>query len=64
MSDNPLCVECLKLGVSGPASVVDHIIPHKDDMVKFWDENNWQALCTYHHNVKTSKEKAGKYEIY
>lgn len=30
-----------------PASVLDHIEPHKRDMVKFWDTNNWQGLCEW-----------------
>lgn len=52
---NPLCVECLKEGRVTGATVVDHIIPHKGDYDLFWDENNWQALCEYHHNKKTAK---------
>ena len=55
---NPLCVQCLKDGISTPATVVDHIIPHKGDERLFWDiENNWQSLCIHHHAIKTAKEK-------
>ncbi len=36
-----------------PATVVDHIIPHRGDQKLFWDENNWQGLCEHHHNTKT-----------
>ena len=33
-----------------PASVVDHITPHKGDQALFWDEANWQSLCAPHHD--------------
>ncbi len=51
---NSLCVEC-----GEPATVVDHIVPHKGDMKKFWDRSNWQSLCDYDHNVKTVKHDKG-----
>ncbi|MGU3496296.1 HNH endonuclease signature motif containing protein [Xanthobacteraceae bacterium A53D] len=42
---HPVCVRC-----SAPASVVDHIIPHKGDKGRFWDRTNWQPLCGPCHN--------------
>jgi len=51
---NPLCVECLKSGSTVPATVVDHIVPHKGDQALFWDTDNWQSLCKYHHDKKTA----------
>lgn len=53
---HPLCVECLKDGKLTPATVVDHIIPHKGDKQKFWDKTNWQSLCKSHHDRKTARE--------
>ena len=50
---NPLCVECRKEGRLTPATVVDHIIPHRGDQKLFWDETNWQPLCKEHHDRKT-----------
>lgn len=50
---NPLCNECMKKGVLTPATVVDHVIPHRGDQKLFWDERNWQALCAECHNHKT-----------
>jgi 5-methylcytosine-specific restriction protein A len=41
------------------ADVVDHIIPHKNDMVLFWDRNNWQAMNEVCHNKKTAREDGG-----
>jgi len=56
---NPLCVECYKSGVLEPATDVDHIKPHKGDMVLFWDRSNWQGLCKSCHSRKTAKEDGG-----
>jgi 5-methylcytosine-specific restriction protein A len=56
---SPLCVECFKKGREVAATVVDHKIPHKGNMDLFWDENNWQSLCTPCHNRKTVKEDGG-----
>lgn len=53
LAANPLCVECLKEGRYERATVVDHIIPHRGNMDRFWDRDNWQSLCKRHHDVKT-----------
>lgn len=50
---HPLCVECMKRGTLTPATVVDHIMPHRGDQRLFWDESNWQSLCAPCHNKKT-----------
>lgn len=55
---NPLCIYCDAEGKTTVAVVVDHIKPHKGDMLLFWDQNNWQSLCKYHHDsVKQREEK-------
>lgn len=54
---NPLCVECLKEGNIEPATIVDHIEPHRGDNEKFWNEDNFQSLCERCHNRKTAKGK-------
>ena len=51
--EHPLCAECLKNSVLTPATVVDHIVPHRGDYALFWDENNWQPLCKSCHDRKT-----------
>ncbi|WP_407312085.1 HNH endonuclease [Desulfosporosinus sp. SB140] len=56
LKEHPLCVECLKASKLTPANVVDHIIPHRGDKSLFWNESNWQSLCSHHHNSKTAKE--------
>lgn len=57
---HPLCVECLKRGRVVPATVVDHVVPHKGDYQRFWDAaGNWQSLCSGCHNRKTVREDGG-----
>ena len=53
LQKHPLCAECRKNGRLTPATVVDHIIPHRGDRKLFWDENNWQSLCKDCHDRKT-----------
>jgi 5-methylcytosine-specific restriction endonuclease McrA len=47
---HPLCVMCEQQGVIRVATVVDHKVPHRGDMVLFWDPNNRQSLCVPHHS--------------
>lgn len=58
---NPLCVgpACAGAGLITPATVVDHIIPHKGDKALFWDETNWQPMCASCHSAKTAGEDMG-----
>lgn len=55
LARNPLCVECRRAGKLEPATVVDHIIPHRGDKRLFWDMGNWQSLCKLHHDRKTAR---------
>lgn len=50
---HPLCVKCQEEGRLTPATVVDHIIPHRGDRTLFWDVRNWQSLCKSCHDKKT-----------
>jgi len=60
LQQHPYCAHCLQQdGRYEPATVVDHIIPHKGDKTLFWDRDNWQALCARHHNMKTAREDGG-----
>lgn len=55
----PLCVECRRKGYVMPATVVDHIVPHKGDQTLFWNQSNWQSLCKPCHDRKTATEDMG-----
>lgn len=52
---HPLCAECLRAHKAEPATVVDHIVPHRGDPKLFWDERNWQPLCKPCHDRKTGR---------
>ncbi len=57
LRDNPLCVECERLGIDTIATQVDHIIPfHSVDDPLRMDPANLQSLCATHHAMKTRKE--------
>ena len=47
---------CKALNRLTPAGVVDHIIPHNEDLKLFWNESNLQSLCKKCHDTKTYYE--------
>ena len=54
-----VCAACAAAGLDEAARVTDHIVPHRGDMGLFWDKNNWQACCRWHHDVvKQSLERS------
>jgi 5-methylcytosine-specific restriction protein A len=58
LRNNPLCVFCGEKGFAVPATVVDHIKPHKGDRGLFFDASNWQSLCSpCHDGFKQALEK-------
>lgn len=48
--------DCAMCGA--PASIVDHIIPHKGDRALFWDRTNWQPLCVPCHSSRKQKQES------
>jgi len=54
----PVMSLCDQLERTTPATLTDHIVPHRGDQVLFWDEGNWQSLCTPCHTRKTKAEDA------
>jgi 5-methylcytosine-specific restriction protein A len=40
------------------ATLVDHRLPHRGDMVLFWNVDNWQGLCDHCHNVHKARIEA------
>lgn len=58
LRSHPLCCCCKANGRIVAASLVDHIEPHRGDMVKFWQSSNWQPLCkSCHDSIKAVFEK-------
>ncbi len=45
LARNPLCCCCKANDRIVEATVVDHVIPHRGDMVLFWRSDLWQGLC-------------------
>lgn len=56
LAKHPYCAICKVSNRMTIATVVDHIIPHRGDMVKFWQRENWQPLCDPCHRTKTANE--------
>lgn len=51
------CPRCTRCGE--PATVVDHVMPHRGDPKLFWNRSNWKGLCaTCHSRWKQSTERA------
>lgn len=56
---HPLCKLCLDKSLVVPASVVDHVEPHRGDKYKF-DNGALQSLCQHcHDSVKHTIEVRG-----
>jgi 5-methylcytosine-specific restriction protein A len=56
LREQPWCVLCAAEGRREAAAVVDHIVPHLGDRVRFWERGNWQSLCRSCHSRKTAIE--------
>jgi 5-methylcytosine-specific restriction enzyme A len=59
LNEHPLCMECLKIGLTVASTHLDHIKPHHGDYELFWSVDNWQALCGSCHSSKTDREEGG-----
>jgi 5-methylcytosine-specific restriction protein A len=60
LASHPLCVMCEEEGRATPATICDHVEPHRGDPEKFWS-GPFQSLCAAHHNSdKQRLEKSGK----
>ena len=54
----PLCVYCERDKRVTPATLTDHIKPHRGDYALFWDESNHASLCTACHSSKKQQEES------
>lgn len=60
LRDEPLCRMCAAHGRVTPATVCDHVDPHRGDPVKFWG-GPFQSLCDSHHSSDKQRiERGGK----
>lgn len=77
LQQHPLCRMCQEDGRLTPATVVDHITPHKLEEARksgsveaialaetmFWHRGNWQPLCKTHHDGAKAKQEARGYVV-
>ena len=62
LTAHPLCARCLAQGTVTPATVANHVIPHKGDEVLFW-EGQLESSCKPHHDGVIQAEEARGYAI-
>lgn len=55
---HPLCLGCEAVGRTTATAVVDHVEPHRGDDRLFWDPDNWQPACGWHHDVVKQRLEA------
>lgn len=59
LAAEPLCRYCQARGILTPATVADHIEPHRGDAAKFW-RGALQSLCARcHSGAKQAQENNG-----
>jgi 5-methylcytosine-specific restriction protein A len=56
LAAHPVCASCRDKGRLEPATVVDHVVPHRGDPALFWNEVNWAPCCKRCHDRKTARE--------
>lgn len=49
LEEEPYCAMCLQAGQRTPATVCDHVEPHRGDPIKFYG-GPFQSLCAMHHD--------------
>lgn len=54
----PLCALCKMDGIVTPATVCDHITPHKGNIEAFW-AGPFQSLCASHHSSDKQRIENG-----
>ena len=61
LARSPLCKYCKQEGKVTPATVVNHIKPHKGDWHLFISADNHESTCSHHHNsLIQSYERTGR----
>ena len=51
---------CVQQGLTTPATLTDHIVPHCGAHVLFWQETNLQSLCGTCHGMKEERGRFGR----
>jgi 5-methylcytosine-specific restriction endonuclease McrA len=56
LEQDPLCIMCEEQGKLTPATVCDHIVPHKGDITLF-TSGPFQSLCKLHHDSTKQRQE-------
>jgi len=56
LRDHPFCRMCADTGIVTPATVCDHVEPHRGDRVKFFG-GPFQSLCKPHHDTTKRRQE-------
>ena len=56
LAAEPLCRMCVEAGRVMPATVCDHVEPHRGDPAKFW-AGPFQSLCAGCHSAHKQREE-------
>lgn len=59
LRSKPLCAYCEREGRTRPATIADHVVPHKGDKSLFWF-GRLQSLCKPCHDSVKAREEHGK----
>jgi 5-methylcytosine-specific restriction enzyme A len=60
LAKEPVCEMCLVHGRVTPATVADHVTPHRGDEKLFW-EGVLQSLCKHCHDSRKKQDEARGY---
>lgn len=60
LNAEPNCRMCASLGRHTPATILDHIEPHRGDLARFLNPANTQPLCAVHHSSTKQRHERGR----
>ena len=52
---NPLCVDCMEIGVAAPATDIHHKFKLREQPELKYEESNLMSLCKLHHDKRTAR---------
>ena len=58
LAGEPLCAICLAMGKIVPATIADHVVPHRGDLTSFL-RGTLQSLCKSCHDRKWADDRRG-----
>lgn len=61
LTREPLCRWCEAAGLITPATIADHVVPHRGDLDLFWN-GELQSMCAVCHDAGKSRQERGGYD--